>query len=331
MSATSASIPHPFPYQGSKRGIAQDILRYVPPGIDRLIEPFCGAAALSIAAAAGDRAARFHLSDLNRPLMSLWDEILQRPEALADQYEGLWQAQRADPRAYFLKIRARFNERHQPHDLLYLLARIVKGAVRYSADGAFNQSADHRRAGMRPATLRRQLLGVSALLAGRTTTASGDFLEAAGTAGPRDLVYLDPPYQGTSTRRDRRYIGGLSYDDFVAGLAALNRRDALYIVSYDGYTGGRAHGRALPGALGLRHLFIRGGRSAQSTLLGGADETVESLYLSPALTERLAAGAAGRRGSSRAAPRALAPPPGAGSGEEPHPTFSPDDRRRAST
>ncbi len=42
-------VPRPFPYQGSKRGIAKHILRYFPAHVHRLIEPFCGSGAVSIA------------------------------------------------------------------------------------------------------------------------------------------------------------------------------------------------------------------------------------------------------------------------------------------
>ena len=34
--------PHPFPYQGSKRGIAKQILPCFPADTRRLLEPFCG-------------------------------------------------------------------------------------------------------------------------------------------------------------------------------------------------------------------------------------------------------------------------------------------------
>lgn len=36
------SIPHPFPYQGGKRGIVRFILPYFPNDVERLVEPFCG-------------------------------------------------------------------------------------------------------------------------------------------------------------------------------------------------------------------------------------------------------------------------------------------------
>jgi DNA adenine methylase len=67
----------------------------------------------------------------------------------------------------------------------------------------------------------------------------------------------------------------------------MNEKDVSYIISYDGQTGGKTHGKLLPCRLSLKHLNIHAGRSSQATLLGYNHETVESLYLSPALVERL--------------------------------------------
>lgn len=281
------TIPHPFPYQGSKRSMARQILAHLPSGVECLIEPFCGSGAISIAAAAHRLARRFWLNDLNKPLMVLWEEILQRPNELSKSYERLWAEQHPDKRAFFRAIRDQFNAAHQPHHHLYLLARIVKGSVRYSAAGSFNQSADNRRSGMRPLLMRRQLLGVHALLAGKTTLSAVDFRKVIAQAAKEDLIYLDPPYQGTSFTRDHRYCSGLSYDEFADALQAMNDRGLSYMASYDGTTGEKSHGQPLPQSLALTHLHIRAGRSSQATLLGDAQETVESLYLSPALVERL--------------------------------------------
>lgn len=281
------SVPHPFPYQGSKRRIAKHILPYFPSDVACLIEPFCGAGAISIAACAYALTESVLLNDRNKPLMGLWTEILERPKQLADDYERLWLEQQADRKAYFFRIRAEFNATHQAHHLLYLLARIVKGAVRYSADGVFNQSADNRRAGMKPPAMRKNIIAVSRLLAAKTLTRSLDFIDVVNTAKARDLVYMDPPYQGTSSSRDHRYLSGLGYDDFVAALSAMNDRNVSFIISYDGVTGKKNHGRSLPKHLSLKRLQIKAGRSSQATLLGGNEETIESLYLSPALLERL--------------------------------------------
>ena len=280
-------IPHPFPYQGSKRGIARHILPHFPPDIRCLIEPFCGAGAISIAAAAYGLAEQFILNDSNKPLMDLWSEILDRPNVLCDEYERLWLEQQTDQKAYFLKIRNEFNRTHTPYHLLYLLARIVKGSVRYSSSGQFNQSADNRRSGMRPETMRQNILSVSNLLAKKTTVTAVDFRESVTKASENDLVYMDPPYQGTSFTRDHRYLNGLPYDEFVEYLFRMNQSNISYIISYDGTTGSKAHGKPLPASLCLKHLHIHAGRSSQATLLGNNHETIESLYLSPSLVSRL--------------------------------------------
>ena len=285
--AQNISVPHPFPYQGSKRGIAKFILPHFPSDVGCLYEPFCGAGAVSIAVAAHGLAKRFALNDLNEPLIALWSDILENPQGLCDVYERQWLEQYPDRRAYFFKVRDEFNKSHNPHQLLYLLARIVKGAVRYSSDGLFNQSADNRRSGMKPNTMRQNILGVSALLSKKTKVTALDFRIAVKNAKENDLIYMDPPYQGTSFTRDHRYFNGLSYDDFVESLSVMNEKHLSYIISYDGITGGKTHGKILPDFLELNHLHIHAGRSSQATLLGNSHETIESLYLSPSLVRRL--------------------------------------------
>ena len=217
-------IPHPFPYQGSKRNVARHILPYIPPDTTRLVEPFCGSAAVSIAAASRKLASSFWLNDIDPALMTLWSWILDRPEALMEGYEQLWDEQHPNKKDFFFTIRDEFNSSHQPHHFLYLLARIVKGSVRYSSQGLFNQSPDNRRSGMRPAKMRKHILGVSSLLHRRTKLSALDFREMLQSLDRGDLVYLDPPYQGTSFTRDHRYYTGLFYDDLVDALSPRETR-----------------------------------------------------------------------------------------------------------
>ena len=280
-------IPHPFPYQGSKRSIARHILPYIPADTKSLVEPFCGSAAISIAAAAHGLAGRFLLNDINPSLMTLWSWILDCPSELADGYERLWNDQGPDRKGFFFHVRDQFNTTHEPHHLLYLLARIVKGSIRYNSEGKFNQSPDNRRSGMHPKKMRQQITAVSKLLSGRTVLSSSDFRDAIALATPADVVYMDPPYQGTSFSRDHRYYDGLSFGEFVEALSCMNDRELSFMVSYDGQTGEKQHGRPLPERLQLSHMYIQSGRSSQATLLGANHVTIESLYLSPALVRRL--------------------------------------------
>jgi hypothetical protein len=82
-------------------------------------------------------------------------------------------------------------------------------------------------------------------------------------------------------------LQGVGFDEFVEVLESLNFRDIKYLVSYDGRTGERVHGRKLPERLRLHLIELHAGRSSQATLLGRDEVTVESLYLSPALADSL--------------------------------------------
>lgn len=279
-------VPHPFPYQGSKRALARAVLTFLPRDTGSLVEPFAGSAAVSIAARHAKLARAAAISDVNAPLMALWRRILEDPQRLADEYESLWHASAPDPRAFFFRRRDEFNRTREPALLLYLLNRIVKGAVRYSKAGDFNQSADNRRLGARPDTVRGRLVRTSATMTG-TVVRSGSYEEQLANAGPRDVVYMDPPYQGVTNTADRRYLAGLARTDFERALREANDANVSYIVSYDAIRADNKYGEPLDQALGLTHLHLAAGRSAQSTLGGGHAVTVESLYLSPALIGRL--------------------------------------------
>ena len=281
------TAPQPIPYQGSKRHQLRHLLRYVPASTATLWDAFAGSGAFTLGIAAQGLGDRYVLTDTLAPLMGIWQAILADPEPLAAAYADHWQRQQRDPRTYYDAVRRAFNAEHQPTDLLYLLARCVKSAVRFNQQGEFNQSADHRRLGARPDAMRSRLLAAHRLLRGHATAEVADYACALAAARPADLVYLDPPYLGTTTGRDRRYHQGLDLPRFLTALHEANERDVSYLVSFDGQTGGRSYGSPLPEHLGLRRVDIPVGRSSQATLLGRDERTVEALYVSPALQRRL--------------------------------------------
>ncbi len=276
-------VPHPIPYQGSKRNLAKTILGYFPDKFDRLVEPFAGSAAISLAAAYRGYGQQFILNDAHEPLAALWQEIVDHPDGLADAYEELWNDQRGRERKFFDRVRTQFNKRPQPCYFLYLLARCVKAAIRYNSKGQFNNSPDNRRNGAIPATMRRRIKGASELLRGRTQISSADYLTILESCKATDLIYLDPPYQGVCGSRDQRYASKIDHATFCDALSMLNDRGCIYALSYDGRIGSKKYGVSLPKQLGLVHIEIEAGRSSQATLLRRKSETVESLYLSPAL------------------------------------------------
>lgn len=227
------------------------------------------------------------LNDLNRPLIELLRLVVQSPQELITFYGELWNQQHNDSLEHYYRVREDFNRTQDPRLFLYLLARCVKGAVRYNSDGLFNQSPDKRRHGTRPETMRENIMGVSALLRGRTRFTHIDYRDVLAQTNDADVVYMDPPYQGVCGERDSRYFAGIAFDDFVDALAELNHRDIAYVISYDGRRGGKQFGRKLPEYLNLTLIELEAGRSSQATLLGRDETTVESLYLSPTLVSRL--------------------------------------------
>ena len=278
-----AKVPHLVQYQGSKRSIAPEIIKYFPKKVNRLIEPFAGTCAVSILAATEDRC----MNDINEPLVRMMKKCVNSPSALAEEYEKIWKGQFSDGQNnvdYFYKVRDEFNNgiKDSAH-MLFLLARVVKGAVRYNAQGIMNQSCDNRRNGTKPDIVRRNANRISELLKGKAEFYALDYKKVLEMAQPGDLIYMDPPYQGTSTQcnpRDNRYIQGVDFDEFVEELRKLNYRGIDYIVSYDGMTGDKMIGKMLPNSLNLTHLYIDAGVSAQATLNGKKEITYESLYLS---------------------------------------------------
>lgn len=280
------NVPHVIPYQGSKRALAHAIIPLLPKDTNTLIEPFAGSAAVTVAARYIGMTESAVLNDINEPLMTLWERILADPIGLSDDYESLWHEQVRDPRAFYDKVRAKFNATKESHLLLYLLARCVKAAVRYSGTGEFNQSPDNRRLGAEPATMRSRLRRTSQVLK-QTATFSDDYTKFLLEADETSVVYMDPPYQGVTNVRDHRYMRGLERNEFEAKLGEAVRHGVSFILSYDGITQTRRYGDALPADLGLTHLHIIAGRSSQATLQGLHKVTVESLYVSPALIDRL--------------------------------------------
>lgn len=279
--------PQPVPYQGSKRLLAPLILKYFPGKINRLIEPFAGSAAVSIAAAMTNKANKFIINDINSSLISLLEDIVENPVMISDAYEKLWHEQSGNEKEFFVEIRSKFNETQRSDYFLYVLARCIKGAIRYNSNGEFNQSADNRRKGRQPEGMRLEINSVSKFLRGKTQFYSVDYSEIFDLANSDDLIYMDPPYQGTCKNRDQRYLKGILFEKFVSNLERLNQRSIPYIISYDGKTGNKTHGQDLPESLGLKKILVEVGRSTTSTLLGKADVTYEALYLSDSLIQKL--------------------------------------------
>lgn len=283
----NGKAPHIVQYQGSKRKLAPQILQYMPKKFNRLIEPFSGMAAISIATAMEHRADSYVINDLNKALVEILKEAIENPSQLAADYRRVWDEQflYGDNHVkHFYVVRDRFNNGQEtPANLLYLIARCVKGAVRYGGNGKFNQSPDKRRHGTNPDTLEQNIYAISNLLKGKTSYFALDYHDVFEMAHPGDLVYMDPPYQGVTNVRDNRYFSGVPFDEFAKAIKVLNNKHVDYLISYDGVCGGKEYGEDLPESLGCKKIMLNAGLSSQALLLGKKSTTFEALYISKSL------------------------------------------------
>ncbi|MBQ1653324.1 MAG: DNA adenine methylase [Bacteroidales bacterium] len=287
----NGTIPHIVQYQGSKRILAPQILQFMPRRFERLVEPFVGMAAITIATAQQNRASKYLINDLNKPIIDLLQMAIENPSELVNRYTEVWKDQFDYEQGnieHFYKIRSDFNNGDQsPANMLYLLARCVKGSVRYSSDGNFNQSPDKRRNGTSPLNLKKNVDAISYYLKGNTEFMSVDYRDVLEKTTRGDIVYMDPPYQGVSNVRDCRYYSGIEFYDFVDAIDNLNRRGIDFLISYDGMCGGKQYGKDLPKELGLHKVLLKAGLSSQSTLLGKKEITYEALYISRNIAQRV--------------------------------------------
>jgi len=274
-----SSVPHLVQYQGSKRNLAAKILDYIPTKCNRIIEPFAGTAAITMACAVNHLADKYIINDLNKPLVGLLELVVNNPSYVARKYGEIWNEQIDRSVEHYYEIREKFNKTQDPVLFLYLLARCVKGSVRYNSEGMFNQSPDKRRKGTAPQKMENNIFSISYILKGKTEFYSNDYKILLKKALPGDIVYMDPPYQGVCGDRDSRYFAGINHNEFVEELNKLNKRGISFIVSYDGKLGEKSYGKEIPKEIGLEHVFLNAGRSSQATLLGKSDLTIESLYI----------------------------------------------------
>lgn len=284
-------VPHLVQYQGSKRNLAFEISKHFPGHFSRLVEPFSGTGAVSIYAAAKGLCPRYHLNDINKPIIDMMKLCVDDPELLTKEYEIIWSKQflpGKDNVDYYYEMRDLFNNSDSnPGLTLFILARVAKGAIRYNSKGRMNQICDKRRFGTRPETIYKNAKAISQLLRGSVTFSTLDYKEILDSAEPDDLVYMDPPYQGVARGLSSRYLQNINHDEFVHEIYKLNEKNSMFIISYDGKTGDKVFGNQLPDDLDLHHILIDAGRSSQATLNGRSERTYESLYISRRLMEQI--------------------------------------------
>ncbi len=173
---------------GNKSRYAARIADCAPNEYKCYIEPFVGSGSVLAAMAPYEGVA----GDVLGPLVEIWELLKRDPELLLSHYTRTWAAYVANPQDEYLRVRERYNAGPNAPDLLFLCRACYGGVVRFTRSGSMSTPVGSHRA-ISPDSLAERMRVWRERVA-YTEFINADFEETMERAGPRDVVYCDPPY-----------------------------------------------------------------------------------------------------------------------------------------
>jgi DNA adenine methylase len=257
---------------GNKHRYAEMIARHLPTDTGTYFEPFVGTGAVL----ATMRPEHGVAGDTLAVLVNLLRLVQRHPERLVSHYDIERAEIVARGREAYEAVKARFNARPNPEDLLVISRTCYGGVVRFTRDGAISTPIGPHKP-MPAEKLARYMTEWRARLRG-VEFLHQDFAETMGMAGSGDTVYCDPPYlHGQSIlygAQDFRVARLWSAVEEAA------ERGARVAVSLDGYrrSGERIIDLGIPEGLFERVLLIeRGGCMLRRFQMIGSDMALEQV------------------------------------------------------
>jgi DNA adenine methylase len=230
---------------GSKRRLAPSIgprLLSSLQGSGRYFEPFAGSLALFLWLRSNGWKGPAILSDACEPLIVTYQAIQHDHLAVDEMLRQLAEGEKATPAteraAFYAETRRRFNVRPRlgwlPSDpfqagrLIYLNRRCFNGLYRTNAKGEFNTDFGGE-ARKTPMPTAEELGALAGELANATLRCS-DFAAVVEEAAEGDVVYADPPYNGTYTGYSAPF-GPRDQERLAAALKGAVARGATVVAS----------------------------------------------------------------------------------------------------
>lgn len=186
------TVKTPLKWVGSKSKVMTELLKHLPAG-QRLVEPFGGSCAVMMAT----EYPAYLVADINCDLINMYQQIQQHENAFIALAAKLF-AQHASEAGYY-KMRAEFNNEpwmpllYRAAVFLYLNRYGHRGMYRYNRNGHFNIPFGHYKKPYFPL----EEIKAFAEKAKRATFICTEFSKTLQMVKPGDVVYSDPPYDGT--------------------------------------------------------------------------------------------------------------------------------------
>lgn len=260
--ATAPRAVAPFTLQllkwvGNKQRFAHEIVSFFPDTFGSYIEPFLGSGAV-LGTLAPDRAIG---ADSFRPLIEIWQTVKASPERVKAWYAERWHnTMTAGKERGYEAIKAAYNAKPNPADLLFLCRACYGGVVRFRESDGHMSTPCGVHAPITPESFARRVDEWHLRTAGAIFTHS-DYEPIMDRAEPGDLVYCDPPYRHSQT-----ILYGAQRFDLTRLLRAIRRckqRGVYVALSIDGlkHSGSVNCELPIPDGLFEREIFVHCGRS----------------------------------------------------------------------
>lgn len=193
-------------WAGSKRKLIKELVNLAPPRFERYFEPFAGSAVLFFELLPSSGV----LGDLNPEVVATYSAIRDNPSDVHRHLESIPKTSEA-----YYKLRsvnpANLTDVQRAARLIFLMKACFNGVYRTNKQGIFNVPLGSKFFALPD----RQNIESVSLALKKTDLVCGDFTTALVGAGPRDFVYLDPPYSdGSRFRGEYSYSGAFQSDDF---------------------------------------------------------------------------------------------------------------------
>lgn len=177
-------------WAGGKSKLVPFIQSYMPvQHSGRLIEPFVGSAAVSMATDFDE----YLLNDVNPDLISLYQVLKQQKSEFVDFAKAIFNSENNQEEKFY-ELREKFNSLEHGEEraalFIYLNRHAFNGLCRYNSKGFFNVPFGRYK---QPYFPEAEMLGFIAKT-DRMKFFCGDFEVAMRMAEKGDVVYCDPPY-----------------------------------------------------------------------------------------------------------------------------------------
>lgn len=182
-------------WPGSKAKVMGELNKHLPAG-NRLVEPFAGSCAVMM----NTDYPAYLVADINPDLINLYRQIQEFEKPLTALAASVF-AQNADEESYY-SIRKSFNDDasmpliYRAAYFLYLTRHAYRGLCRFNQSGGFNAPYEKTAKPYFPT----EEIQAFAIKAKRATFICADFTETLAQVEAGDVVYCDPPYDGTFTQ-----------------------------------------------------------------------------------------------------------------------------------